>query len=103
MRISDWSSDVCSSDLVKARQTGSKAAGPGHIALFVTHPQGFRIGCRPARAREPQSRQRNAAGAKAVALRRQLAGQAQFFLFLVEQTAAILHARKGERSDEPTS
>src|SRR3546814_11825795 len=63
---------------------------------FVAHPQALRVRRRPTRARQSQTRQRNAAGAKAVALRRQHAGQAQFILFLMQKYAAILHARKGE-------
>src|SRR3546814_571696 len=79
-----------------AKPAGSAAARPDHIARFVAHPQALRVRRRPTRARQSQTRQRNAAGAKAVALRRQHAGQAQFILFLMQKYAAILHARKGE-------
>src|SRR3546814_7576546 len=37
MRISDWSSDVCSSDLFAARGAGVAARGAG-ITLLPTHP-----------------------------------------------------------------
>src|SRR3546814_2508870 len=80
-----------------AKPAGSAAARPDHIARFVAHPQALRVRRRPTRARQSQTRQRNAAGAKAVALRRQHAGQAQFILFLMQKYAAIL------RSEEHTS
>src|SRR3546814_15269941 len=33
MRISDWSSDVCSSDLTAAGLLAAKAAGPGRVTV----------------------------------------------------------------------
>src|SRR3546814_16943647 len=34
MRISDWSSDVCSSDLVAAGRPGAQHGAAGHVALL---------------------------------------------------------------------
>src|SRR3546814_21061984 len=35
MRISDWSSDVCSSDLLKALSVGAKACSGGRLYLYA--------------------------------------------------------------------
>src|SRR3546814_20383114 len=44
MRISDWSSDVCSSDLPRRRQLGAMVEHPAHLALArVAPPDGGEI------------------------------------------------------------
>src|SRR3546814_13584775 len=42
MRISDWSSDVCSSDLIIGRAQAVPAGADNHDVIF-----GFRLGIRP--------------------------------------------------------
>src|SRR3546814_1281505 len=68
MRISDWSSDVCSSDLIRAGPRRRLLADPGHVdgllcrrhALPVAHrrhlPQLLRLVLRPAAERSEERR-----------------------------------------------
>src|SRR3546814_2553857 len=41
MRISDWSSDVCSSDLAENRACGDVSASPGLSIISLGYPHGF--------------------------------------------------------------
>src|SRR3546814_10267110 len=44
MRISDWSSDVCSSDLVLLEGNRLYAPGRGHVLRYVIHPLANLVG-----------------------------------------------------------
>src|SRR3546814_7429395 len=63
MRISDWSSDVCSSDLAATRSSGQSSDGYGRfdsmvVGLTVATPQGtLELGSAPANAAGPDLRE----------------------------------------------
>src|SRR3546814_4695835 len=52
MRISDWSSDVCSSDLGSGRQPESRSGPGGRGPQRTDQSHGWRPGCRSQRSEE---------------------------------------------------
>src|SRR3546814_6099104 len=112
MRISDWSSDVCSSDLLCRRGAAPSGTGRQPAPARTTHRHGG--GAQPARnpalaraqhAAGPQARPRDALSPAQMAARRRLEGRSRARLRTHAARITLPpHCRQlGGRSEEHTS